>query len=338
MGCIKNMESFFSNSERDNILRRNQSMDVLRILACMGVILAHSAAMCFTIGIVEKGSAAWVMCDIVKRVALWSVPVFAMLTGFFFLNPEKELPLKKLYGKNTLRLALALVFWTLFNAVTVHSRYYPFGGMDTNFWYVGMCIGLYISMPVLRRIAANDKLLFYSCWIWFFIRCYYYVGKYVDVPIVITDYVFTRYMGYCLWGYYLSRITLDRKKTRVIYLVGFISLLSVALVPLLTDNKVTFEYTDPVPALGVFAVFLFFIKHPLNYSVKTEKILAHFSKATFGIYLAHSFVVIETFSRLYRFFPNPFVLVPVAFIVIFGLSYFITLVIKQIPVLKNWVV
>lgn len=338
MGNMSIMKFVSDRETSEGLLHRNQSMDVLRILACMGVILAHSASMCFTIDVVEKGSEGWIMSYIIKRFALWSVPIFTMLTGFFFLNPEKKLPLKKLYGKNTLRLVLALVFWTLFNAVTVHSGCYPFGGMDTNYWYVGMCIGLYISMPVLRRVVANDKLLAYSCWIWFFIRCYDYIGRYVDVPIAFTDYVFTEYMGYCLWGYYLTRITLSREKTRMVYFGGFVSLLTMLFVPLLTANKVTFEYTDPIPALAVFAIFLFFIKHPLKFSVKAERILTHLSKATFGIYLAHTFVVIETFSRVYRFFPNPFVLVPIAFVVIFGLSYIITLVIKQIPVLKTWVV
>ena len=317
---------------------RNPTMDALRIIACMGVILAHAGAMCFTIDVVEKGTLAWSVCRIVKSVALWSVPLFAMLTGFFFLNPEKELPLKKLYGRNTLRLVIALVFWTLFNALTVHSQFYPFGGVETNFWYVGMCIGLYISMPVLRRIAANEKLLSYSCWIWVFIRCYYYVGKYVDVPIVITDYVFVEFVGYCLWGYYIGNLTLGKKQARLVYLFGLVAVLLTVALPLLTNEKVSFGYADPAPMLATFAIFLFFIRHPLNVSEKANKVLAHFSKATFGIYMAHSFVVIETFSRLYHFFPNPYVLVPVAFIVIFGLSYFITLVIKQIPVLKDWIV
>ena len=319
-------------------LIRNQSMDVLRILACMGVIFAHAGAMCFTIDIVEEGTLEWMVCFIIRKVLLFSVPVFALLTGFFLLNPEKALPLKKLYGKNTLRLLLALVFWTLFNAVTVHSGYYPFGGINTNFWYVGMCIGLYISMPVLRRIAVNDKLLKYACWVWFFIRCYYYVGYFVEVPIVFTDYVYTDFVGYCLWGYYLSRVTMSRKKTRTFYFVGVVCSLAVALVPLLTNNRVAFDYADPITAIGVFAVFLFVIKHPINCSAKAERVLTHFSKATFGIYMAHSFVVIVTFSRLHRFFPNPFVLVPVAFCVIFGMSYIITLIIKQIPLLKHWVV
>ena len=317
---------------------RNQSMDVLRILACMGVIFAHSGAMCFTRGIVEMGAAEWTMCFVVKKLLILSVPIFAMITGFFFLQPEKDLPLKKLYGKYTLRLVFALAFWTIFNALTVHSGFYPFGGLNTNYWYVGMCIGLYISMPVLRKIAVDDKLLKYACWIWFIIRCYYYVGNYVEVPIVFTDFVFTDFVGYCLWGYYLSRVTMSRKETRTIYFVGLVCLIVTVLMPLLTNNKVDFDYADPITAIGLFAIFLFAIKHPINCSAKMERILAHFSKATFGIYLAHSFVVIVMFSRLHRFFPNPFVLVPVAFCVIFGMSYIITLIIKQIPVLKHWVV
>lgn len=333
------MKELVANNENDDgALRREQSMDVLRIIACMGVIFAHAGAMCFTIDIVEEGTLEWVVCFIVKKVVLFSVPIFAMLTGFFFLKPEKALPLKKLYGKNTLRLVLALVFWTLFNAVTVHSGYYPFGGINTNFWYVGMCIGLYISMPVLRRIAANDKLLSYSCWIWLIIRCYYCLERYVEVPFVFTDYIFTEFVGYCLWGYYLYRMSLSSRQIKIVYIVGLVAALTALALPLLTKQKVDFEYADPLPALAVFALFLFAIKHPLNLSSKKEKVLTHVSNATFGIYLAHSFVVVEVFSRLYRFFPNPYVLVPIAFCVIFGLSYVITVIIKQIPVLKDWVV
>lgn len=105
------MKELVANNENDDgALRREQSMDVLRIIACMGVIFAHAGAMCFTIDIVEEGTLEWMVCFIIRKVLLLSVPVFALLTGFFFLEPEKTSPLKKLYGKNTLRLVLALVF------------------------------------------------------------------------------------------------------------------------------------------------------------------------------------------------------------------------------------
>lgn len=331
--------SFWGNNNSDEgLLNREQSMDVLRIMACVGVLFAHAGAMCISTGVVGKGEFGWDMCFVVKLMLKIFVPIFAMITGYFFLKPDRELTLKKLYGKNILRLAVALVFWTLFNALFIHSHFYPFGGPDTNFWYVGMCIGLYISMPVLRAVAADEKLLSFSCWTWIGIRCYYFIGEFVPVPIVITDYVFTDFVGYCLWGYYLFKMTLNRKQARIVYFSGLIALLATLLLPLLTNEEVSFRYADPAPILAVFSIFLFAIRHPIKLSDKKGKILAHFSKATFGIYMAHSFVVVETFSRVYRFVPNPVALIPISTIVIFVMSYFIVLVIKQIPVLKNWVV
>lgn len=331
--------SFFWKSNSDNeLLDREHSMDVLRVLACVGVLFAHAGAMCIGVGAVGKSDASWDVCFIVNQMLKLFVPVFTMITGYFFLKPTHGLTLKKLYGKNILRLAIALVFWTLFYALTVKSPIYPFGGPDTNFWYVGMCIGLYISMPVLRAVAADEKLLSYSCWTWLIIRCYYYIGQFVAVPIVFTDYVFTEFVGYCLWGYYLYKVELSRRQAMMIYFIGIVAFVAMVALPLLTNENVSFQYADPAPILAVFSVFLFAIRHPIKLPGKKGKVLTHFSKATFGIYMVHSFVVMETFSRLYRFLPNPVALIIVSTIGIFVLSYLIVLVIKQIPVLRDWVI
>jgi len=269
----------------------------------------------------------------------YKLPIFVMITGFFFLKPEKEFTLKKLYKKNILHLVLSVVFWTVFYALFIPSQhFYPFGGQNNHFWYIGMCIGLYVSMPVLRAIAANPKLLSYSCWIWLFIHCYMYLGYFVELPIVFTDYVFQGYMGYCLWGYYLFCMELSKRQTTMVYMVGLLSLLATAFLPPLTDGKVFFSMEDPAPILTSIALFLFVIKHPLRFSERMKKIVLHLSRMTFGIYMAHMFVMIEILTRLHRFVPNVFLLVPIAFIIVFVSSYFIVLVIKQIPFLKKWVV
>lgn len=329
------------NVGQEKVTQRNCSMDVLRILACLGVISIHAGSSGVDIGIVEEGALDWFFCVAVDSLFKWSVPIFVMITGFFFLNPEKELPLKKLYGKYILRLTLCLIFWSWFYAIMLHCRYtkfYPFGGQDTNFWYIGMCIGLYISMPVLRLIAANEKVLAYSCWIWLALRIYLFIGYYVDVPIVITDYVFNGYVGYCLWGYYLSRVDLNRRQTNTIYLIGLLALIGTVALPLLTKGKEVLSFESPGPMLSSIAIFLFVIKHPIQLSPKIGKLVTHVSGLTLGIYMVHTFVMVEAFSRIYRFIPNIYLLVPVAVVAIFVISYLIILVIKQVPVLKKWVV
>lgn len=90
--------------------------------------------------------------------------------------------------------------------------------------------------------------------------------------------------------------------------------------------------------LSSIAIFLFVIKHPLQLSPKIGKLVTHVSGLTLGIYMVHTFVMVEAFSRIYRFIPNIYLLVPVAVVAIFVISYLIILVIKQVPVLKKWVV
>lgn len=318
--------------------QRNYSMDLLRIMACLGVILMHVASSFFSHNYVREGNLDWICCVTLYHAFVCSVPIFAMITGFLFLNPQKELPIKRLYGKNILRLVLALVFWTFFYAVTLRFPYYPFPCRKAHFWYVEICIGLYVSMPLLKRIATDDKVLSYACWIWLAIRFLCNLELFVELPFQITNHVFTEYVGYCLWGYYITRISLSKKQERVVYLVGLLYLIANIALSLITDGKTRVGFDNMDPVLVCFAVFLFVIKHPIHLSDKVARMVTFFSGMTFGIYMVHSFVDLVIFSRLYRYFPNFFVMAPLAFLVILVLSCAIILVIKQIPFLKRWVV
>lgn len=321
--------------------QRVQSMDLLRVLACLGVIVVHIYSSSLSMGYIERGTNQYLYCYSFLGLFPWAIPIFAMITGYFFLNPQKDYPLKKLYGKKILRLVLSLIFWTCFYAAILRSlnlRYYPFGKNNDNFWYISTCIGLYISMPVLRGIAADDKKLAYFCWIWLIIRLYQYVGNFVELPILITDHVFIGYVGYCMWGYYLCRINANRKQKRIIYIIGLLSFVVTNVLPLVTDVDINNSNVSFPRILICIAVFFFFVQHPIQLSPKIGKILEHLSGMTFGIYMVHTFVVIETFTRLHRFIPNVYLLVPAAIVATLVFSYVIILIIKQIPVLKKWVV
>ena len=321
-----------------NFTNRNQSIDLLRVMSCFAVILIHVASSFFSHNYVSEGNVDWVFCTVLYNAFVWSVPMFAMITGFLFLNPSKELPLKKLYGKNVLRLVLALLFWTLFYAVTIHYPIYPFPCRIANFWYVEICLGIYVSMPLLKRIATDDKLLSYSCWIWLAIRFFCNLGMFVDLPFRINNYVFTEYIGYCLWGYYLTRVKLTTKQARVVYLIGVCYLIANTILTLVTEGKIRNGFENMDPFLVCAAIFLFVIRNPIHLSIKSAKIIANVAEMTFGILMVHSFVDLMLFSRLHRFFDNFFIMTPLAFLGILVLSGAIVFIIKQIPILKRWVV
>lgn len=324
--------------EKANVSSRNQSIDLLRIMACFGVILIHIASSFFSHHYVNEGSLEWKLCVVLYNGFLWSVPLFAMITGFLFLNPNKELPLKKLYGKNILRLILALVFWTLFYAVTIHFPFYPFPCKKAHFWYVEICLGLYISLPLLKRVALDEKLLSYSCWIWLFIRFFINLKMFVQLPFHVTNHIFPEYVGYCLWGYYLTRIKFTRIQTRMVYLIGLLYLIANITLTILTEGEMREGFVNMDPFFACIAVFLFVMRHPARFSVTTARIITGFAEMTFGILMVHSFVDMMIFSRLHAFIPSFYLMVPMAFVGVLLASGVIVFIIKQIPVLKHWVV
>lgn len=314
---------------------RNISLDILRVLACFGVITIHTAGSPIYHGMVEDGSLWWYECKLIDALVRWSVPVFVMLTGYFMLNPNKELTIENLFRKRVSRLVVALIFWTLFYALTLHWHFYPFGDQNSHFWYMGMCIGLYISMPVLRLIAQNEKVLVYACWIWLFIRTYYFLGNIVELPVVFTDYVFTDFVGYCLWGYYLSTLKLSRKMEYGLYAIGVLSIMLTGLMVSLWN--IGSAYEAPNVIITALPVFYYALRHPIK-EHRWTKVITECSKVSLGIYMVHMFVLIEVFFRMQRLIPNPLILIPLCVIVVFGIGGGISLIISKLRIIGGWLV
>lgn len=324
--------------------QRNLSLDILRIMACLGVISIHSWGAAIVHDMVELGSLGYFECLIMDALSRWSVPVFAMLTGFFLLDPMKDIPLKKLFLKYLARIVVALAFWAVFYAVTLHSAIYPFGPQGAHFWYLGMLIGLYLSLPILRIIACHPSVLQYYCIAWALYLCYVFLGNFIVLPFQIQEVVFLRYSGYCLVAFYLKINCSDPEKNKcfatIIYILGFIGLLITIVAPVLVKsvNTCWWLYDAPNVSATAIALFLFFVRHPLSFSCRVSSLIELCAKCTFGIYLIHMWVIIQLFFRLHRFFPNPIPLNILCVSAAFFLSFFVTWLIKKIPYLGRYIV
>ena len=90
------------------------------------------------------------------------------------------------------------------------------------------------------------------------------------------------------------------------------------------------------------SVFLFFKNNFNNLKInkKQNKIIQNISKLTFGIYLIHP-LIIETIIKHLHFFNlqiNIIVLIPMLNIFIFLLSLIISLIIKNIPFIGDYLI
>lgn len=89
---------------------RELNLDVLRVIATMAVIILHvDGKIWYTQLGVDNDR--WIVANFFDGFARWSVPVFFMLSGYFILGKEIEVP--KFYKKRLLRIVLPLLFWSI---------------------------------------------------------------------------------------------------------------------------------------------------------------------------------------------------------------------------------
>ena len=88
---------------------RVPQLSLMRCIACIGIVVLHTvfaASQYFADSITPTQN---MFSRMVDNNMMWAVPVFLMVTGALQLDPGKELPLKKLFGRYLLRILIALI-------------------------------------------------------------------------------------------------------------------------------------------------------------------------------------------------------------------------------------
>lgn len=134
--------------------------EYLRILATVGVICIHVAAQNWNAAAVDSGT--FLVFNCVSTLGRWGVPVFCMLSGALFLDNDRPLTLKKLYGGNLLRIVTAFVFWSGVYALrdaaagdAPSAVAAAFLKGEYHMWFLYMIGGLYIVTPLLRKLTED---------------------------------------------------------------------------------------------------------------------------------------------------------------------------------------
>ncbi len=328
----------------EHLTERNYSLDLLRILACIGVIVIHSAGSPIFHNLCEPETIWYKECMIMDGLFRWSVPVFAMLTGFFLLDPQKELPLSKLFGKYLARITSALVVWSVFYSFTLHNPMFPLGSQAGHLWYLEMLIWVYLSLPVLRLVVRYPTVLEFVCVCWLLLMVYRFISYYVLLPIRFDCGVVFEYAGYCLSAYFLKIKAKDLGGRKIFfilfYFLGLFGLLATVLCGVLAKDGSTmfYSYTSPTVLLTSLALFSFFINHPIHVSKPIGALIEAVSKLTFGVYLIHMWILIQLFSRVHRFIPQPIPLCFICVCIVFGGGFAISWGLKRIPILNRFIV
>lgn len=144
--------------------KRNETMDVIRIISFATVVCVHFLLNCGFYNIKMDGTVPLLMC-IWRSAFIICVPLFITLTGY--LMNQKE-PTKKYYKgiwKTLIFYLICSIIYAIFNMtylekdVTIQTflvGLFKYEGTRYS-WYIEMYIGLFLIIPFLNKIFNNLK-------------------------------------------------------------------------------------------------------------------------------------------------------------------------------------
>lgn len=283
--------------------------------------------------------------------------IFVMISGIFFLAPERHVTARKVWGKNVLKMACAYVLWKIlfaWNELSLQSTdafgvqdvlYEAVHGDDQHLWYIPMIIGVYAMVPLLRVFtehakAFHFKYLFIALLIAAMLNMLYlwdqlFPGKGAEeINLILTKTpmdLFSQYVILSVIGYWLYTYRMPRKFRVALYILGILGILSLFLISVhrfdLQGNFESIEITRKFLAgniLKCIALFVFLSTALEKMRLRRiwEIILSKMSNATLFIYLFHWMFIerlLETGWLLTGFWEDHLILV--GFIYVF-VTYF----------------
>lgn len=328
-------------------------LDLLRAISAFAVVWLHVSSQYWYY---TFPSSTWDISNIFDSMSRWSVPVFVLISGSLFLGKE-ELSMKGLFKKNIFRLVVVYVVWsTLYSLLLNNCRCFDLFAFlkslcygPDHLWFLKMLLGIYIVIPILRSVVKDKR-----------IACYYVVLSVIfsfllsgldEVSSCIGDFICqmdvriaTVFSGYFVLGHVLHTTSFRPKVRGLFYSLGILAVFLVILLTFLSshnqglpDGKY-YDYDNLFTLLESVAVFVLFTKE--------EKIVMFFrsffrpyiekiSEYSLGIYVLHFIFVIIIFRlRLISFSFNPLLFIPIYSCIIFMISYFVTMLLAKIPIMK----
>jgi surface polysaccharide O-acyltransferase-like enzyme len=314
-------------------MKRNYSIDTLRTVATLLVILVHASSEYINTGRMSLtfDTSFWVG-NIISSFSRICVPLFVLISGMFLLGKKETF--KQSYQKRASRILIPLISWTLIYILYRASlSFFTDKSINTDallnsvvsgkpfyhMWYLYMIIGLYLITPVINNMIPklSRHMLWAAALLLLFIgvlNSSFNISFYNKVTFMLW---FINYLGYFILGYLIK----DYKKNFSFLTLSATYIISSILIAILTVYTITFydnlyfhRYLTPFVIIGSLSVYRLFLQLNLK-----ENILSKISHLTFGIYLIHAGVLHVFNSGLQLLesdiLSNPIIGIPIKFIV-----------------------
>lgn len=283
---------------------RNATLDILRVIAMMMIVLMHSPI---------PGSASGIVLAGISYLTAPGIGLFFMVSGALLLG--NKLSQQEFLKRRFYKVLWPTLFWTAFyiavSCIKAHEwpslraiLSIPFAAQGHGvLWFMYTLAGLYLLTPILSRwlhSASRREVEFYLL-LWGITLLYPYLKMGLEINDGNTGilYYFTGYAGYFLLGYYLKQYPPQGRKFWALFITAvFVSVLAPAII---MTSGIKYNFYEVLWYLSLPVALMsmtwFITIQQLNFK-SIPGHLTQCAKLSFGIYLVHIFVMRDILWRL----------------------------------------
>lgn len=306
-------------------MKRNQNLDLIRILAGILVICIHSSDSFVNYPTIFGGLSWWV-ANIVNSLARISVPLFIMISGSLLLPIPSNMSSSYFIKRRLNVILLPFIFWSFVYiaydwillghtyTLTKIAQAYFFGSLGP-LYFLLVIAGIYISAPIFSNIISKNnqkKLVGMISMSLVFGIILIIASRIINLhgiyPNSLT--LFIPYIPFFLLGFLLKNKQISFFKGLLIYFsLGLINAvfnffsMKLNTIQILGDynfNVSQYFYEIVNPFVIVMTIIFFLSFNNLIISPKKENILKRLSSLVFGVYLIHP-LIIEVLNKIFGF-------------------------------------
>lgn len=332
-------------------------LDVLRVVATCAVVLLHTVTGIMDTTDMNQFPAEKTVFLVALDWITWCVPIFVLISGFLFLNPNRKISFKQMLGKYCRRILLALVLFgvpyafleqiavertfraeMLWNSVLLVLQ----GKSWSHMWYLYLVLFLYLITPALKAVLPKMPR-----WLLLAVLAFLFIGSSIlpflkklfdlqEMPVLPDAgiYLFYYICGYLFVVYGERNVRLLRSELIVVILL----LAGMTASRLLGTYSVQMAYNYPFTVVLALLLMHIAITHG-GFGYKKAALWESAGKLCFAVYLIHP-VFVNVFYKFLHITPLTFHIglsLPILFAAILLMSALGAWILRKIPLLEKYV-
>lgn len=292
---------------------RNINLDLLKVLACVGVVLLHTAMG----GFKETGS--WNFSTYLYYLGTYSIPLFFMVNGYLLLG-KREITYSYILQKVKWILitvsSWSVIIWLFKRDFTVNPIKKIVGsliqkGYFFQFWFFGALIIIYICLPVLKKFLNSKRSYLYILSVLLVVGLIFELTNIViQMPIqtyVIQTFRLWTWFFYYLLGGFIAQFDKDIIKNRfkrwmeiIVVLLFLVSPLILFFLARTTYHNFFAEYFYDLLFVKVVSLGIFLTIFSLALNQDNNKWIVFLSNQTMGVFIIHTYIM-KLWGKLFGF-------------------------------------